>query len=177
VRQALPPTDRRRGSAASVPWCTQNQPGKCRVSRQRKARRPGGPHLVEPLLRLLRCQSTPGQHDAQNIQPALVIRRGARFTRRALPTGSSHMNLITGTCLHSHRRRRGPPRPGERPASVLSGSRKSANIHTSSEVIWEIPAQFTFFPLPFLLRENRLVADLNPEAAFSCRAGGLAARP
>jgi hypothetical protein len=60
---------------------------------------------------------------------------------------------------------------------VLSGSRKSANIHTSSEVIWEIPAQFTFFPLPFLLRENRLVADLNPEAAFSCRAGGLAARP
>ena len=32
----------------------------------------------------------------QNIQPALVIRRGARLARRALPAGSSHMSLITG---------------------------------------------------------------------------------
>jgi hypothetical protein len=57
-----------------------------------------------------------GQHDAQNIQPALVIRRGARLARRAPLARSSHMSLITGAALPPHRRRRGPPRPGERPA-------------------------------------------------------------
>src|SRR5665213_2855681 len=48
---------------------------------------------------------------------------------------------------------------GERPAPrvCVVGSRKSANIHVSSEIIWGITAQFSFFPLPFLLRENRIL--------------------
>src|ERR1035437_4347253 len=48
---------------------------------------------------------------------------------------------------------------GERPAPrvCVVGSRKSANINVSSEIIWGIPAQFPFFPLPFLLRENRIL--------------------
>jgi hypothetical protein len=39
----------------------------------------------------------------------------------------------------------------------LQGSRKGVNIHTSAEVIWGIPAQSAFFPLPLSLGENKLL--------------------
>jgi hypothetical protein len=84
--------------------------------------------------------------------------------RRAEPHNFSLLSLLISAVrefmnhLAPHRHRRGPP-AGERPAPrvCVVGSRKSANIHVSSEIIWGITAQFSFFPLPFLLRENRIL--------------------
>jgi hypothetical protein len=80
---------------------------------------------------------------AQLQPPFFAHQRGPRIYEPSCPSSSSSRTTAAG----------------ERPAPrvCVVGSRKSANIHVSSEIIWGIPAQFSFFPLPFLLRENRIL--------------------
>ena len=80
---------------------------------------------------------------AQLQPPFFAHQRGPRIYEPSCPSSSSSRTTAAG----------------ERPAPrvCVVGSRKSANIHVSSEIIWGIPAQFSFFPLPFLLGENRIL--------------------
>lgn len=80
---------------------------------------------------------------AQLQPPFFAHQRGPRIYEPSCPSSSSSRTTAAG----------------ERPAPrvCVVGSRKSANIHVSSEIIWGITAQFTFFPLPLLLRENRIL--------------------
>ena len=76
--------------------------------------------------------------------------------RRGCPESPPRKLRIALHCGERIGRRRGRSEAAARTSRLcLQGSRKGVNIHRSTEIIWGIPAQSAFFPLPLSLGEKR----------------------